>query len=274
MTSFFQFIKTKSFLKHLAIAVISMSLLFWLIFHLLGNYTLHGETIAVPDFSGLKINELDKFIEGKELNYLVIDSVYDTKSPKGIVIRQDPEANTKVKQNRTIYLYVTATLPPHIEMPKLEDKSLRQATAMIESYGLKTGRISYMSDQCANCVLRQLHKGRKIEPGTTIEKGSVIDLVVGKGLGGESLEIPCLIGLTRTEAIEKLTEFFLNAGAIAFDQPADSASAKVYKQIPACSNEATINMGSSIDLFFTNNADKIPVVPSDTTDNVNANETE
>lgn len=269
MTPFFQFLKTKLFLKHLILAVISVGLLFWITFKLLGNYTLHGETIAVPSFTGLKLNELDKFIEGKELNYLIIDSVYDTKSPKGIVIKQEPEANTNVKENRTIYLYVTAILPPQVEMPKLEDKSLRQALAMIESYGLKIGKINPIPDQCTNCVLKQLVKGRKIEPGTMIEKGTVIDLVVGKGLGDGSSEIPCLIGLTRAEALEKLAESFLNAGAMPFDPPADSSSARVYKQIPACSNGGSINTGSSIDIFFTNNADKIPAMPTDTTDNTN-----
>lgn len=274
MASFFQFIKTKLFLKHLTIAVISIGLLFWITFKLLGNYTLHGETIAVPSFTGLKLNELDKFIEGKKLNYLIIDSVYDTKSPKGIVIKQEPETDTKVKENRTIYLYVTATLPPRVEMPKLEDKSLRQALAMIESYGLKIGKINYIPDQCANCVLRQLVKGRKIEHGTMIEKTTVIDLVVGKGLGDGSSEIPCLIGLTKAEALEKLAESFLNAGALAFEQPVDSASARIYKQIPDCSNGTTINMGSSINLFFTNDAEKIPIMPTDTTNNITSNETE
>jgi len=264
MTPFIQFIKTKLFFKHFSIALITVITLFLIIFKLLGNYTLHNETIVVPEFKGLKISELDNFIENKTLTYLIIDSVYDIKLPKGTVIKQDPEASTKVKANRTIYLYVTSILPPQIEMPKLEDKSLRQALAMIESYGLKAGKINAIADQCNNCVLQQLFKKEKINPGTLIEKGSIIDLIIGKGLGEDSSEIPCLLGLTKAEAISKLAAYFLNAGEINFEQITDSSTAKIYKQSPSCSTSNNIETGSKIDLFFTNNASKIAAIIADT----------
>jgi len=254
----FQFLKSKTFFIHLAIYIVVAGLLLWCVITWLGSYTSHGKTIKVPDFSGIKINDIDKLIAGKNMSFLIIDSVYDAKAIKGTVIRQEPEANADVKEGRTIYLYVTSTQPPKVQMPKFIDRSVRQAVAMIHSYGFKLGTISYVPDQCANCVLDQMVKGKKTPPGTEISKGTVISLVVGQGLSSEEVGIPCLQGLSKSEALERLAEASLNIGAIAFDNPKDTASAKVYRQIPSCSKSSGAKLGGSVDLFFTTDKTKIP----------------
>lgn len=260
---FFQFIGSKIFLKHLLIYVLFLGMIISGVLFSLGSYTSHNVTVSVPDFKGIKLGDLDKFVADKKIRYLVIDSVYDVKSPVGVVINQEPAANEKVKDNRTIYLYVTSILPPGIQMPKLIDRSLRQASSMIFTYGLKLGSTKFIPDQCANCVLDQLVKGKKIAPGETIPKGTVIDLVVGKGLGDEKVGVPCLYGLSRKEAMVKLTEASLSIGAITYDEPKDTASTKVYRQIPSCNKNISIKLGGSVDLFFTSDKNKIPTIPTD-----------
>jgi beta-lactam-binding protein with PASTA domain len=148
-------------------------------------------------------------------------------------------------------------------MPKLIDRSLRQAASMITTYGLKMAPPKFVADQCANCVLKQLVKGKEIAPGEMIEKGTVIQLIVGKGLSDEEVGVPCLYGLTRKEAAAKLAEASLSVGFIKFDEPKDSLKAKVYRQSPSCGRETSIKMGSSIDLFFTADKNKIPSMPVD-----------
>src|ERR1700741_1566012 len=109
------FIKSKTFFKHLGIYLVCFCILCWIILTWLSSYTSHGETLSVPDFTGVKLAELDKFVSDKKVRYLVIDSIYDIKSPPGIVVKQEPEPNEQVKDNRTIYLYVTSLLPPSVE---------------------------------------------------------------------------------------------------------------------------------------------------------------
>ena len=257
--SIIRFIKSRLFFKHVGLALLALVLLFWVIFKWLGCYTEHGETISVPDFSSVKVNELEQFVADKEVRFEIIDSIYDTERPKGVVIRQDPEPGDKIKRNRIVYLYVTAVLPPAIEMPKLKDRSLRQASAMLESYGLKMDpEIEWKPDQCVNCVLDQLYKGKPIAPGTQIEKGSVIRLVVGKGLSSEKVAVPYLIGMGYEEAMQRLTETSLSAGNLTFDSK-DTLRSRVYRQYPRYSSGSEVNIGSSVDLFFTTDADKIPV---------------
>lgn len=180
MKDFFSFLFSKGFLKHAVIALACMILVLWGLFKLMGSYTHHDERATVPDFTGQSITNLNKFIEGKNVRYLIVDSLYDPTEKPGMVIKQDPEAKSEVKHNRMIYLYVTSQVAPQIQMPKLVDKSTRQALFMIESYGLKAGRIDEINADCNGCVLKQLYKGKEIAVGKGIQKGSKIDLVVGK----------------------------------------------------------------------------------------------
>jgi len=180
MKDFLAFLKSKQFLKHLLIALMSLVVVLWLLFKFLNVYTHHGETAEVPDFKGKKITELDNFIQNKNVRYLIIDSIYDPKETAGIVIKQDPEPKSQVKHNRMIYLYVTSTQAPQIAMPELVYKSTRQALFMIESYGLKKGSVTEIAADCKGCVVKQLFKGTEIKPGDPIKKGSKIDLVIGR----------------------------------------------------------------------------------------------
>lgn len=180
MKGFFAFLKSKQFFLHLGIAALSVVITLWILVKALNSYTQHGETVEVPDFKGKTIAELKGFTDGKDIRYLIIDSIYAPKEKPGVVIRQDPETKTQVKRNRTVYLYVTGLLPPQMVMPKLIDRSERQAILMIESYGLKVGRITQVAGDCNGCVLGQFIKGKAIEPGTRINKGAVIDLSIGK----------------------------------------------------------------------------------------------
>lgn len=253
------YIKTKSFVKHLTISSIVAIVLLWLAFKSFGIYTHHGDLVDVPDFTGKTVGSLDQFIADKDVRYQIIDSLFNPEEKPGRVIRQDPEPGNKVKSNRTIYLYVTSVLPPQMVMPKLVDRSLRQASAMLESYGLKLGKVKFVSDPCTNCILKQIFAGKEIEPGTAIKKGSTIDLVVGKGNTSEQTTVPNVIGLTLCEAKTKLSAAGVSAGALIFDQPVkDSCKALVYRHSPVSGN--TVNMGSSIDLYLT--LDKSKIDPS------------
>lgn len=180
MQNFFAFIKTKQFFIHVGIilalgAVIIFSTLRWL-----NTYTDHGNSISVPDFKGKLLSELDTFISDKGVSYQIIDSIYDPREKAGIVLRQDPEKNSQVKRNRTIYLYVTGRAAPKISMPKLVDRSERQAKLILKSYGLKLGEIIEKAADCNGCVIAQLVNGKETEPGTYVSKGSIVSLIIGK----------------------------------------------------------------------------------------------
>jgi beta-lactam-binding protein with PASTA domain len=179
MSDFFSFLRSKPFFIHLAIIFTTVFLVFFCLVKCLGSYTDHGSFVEVPDFKGQEITNLKSFIADKEVSFQIIDSIYDPKEKSGIVIRQEPESKSQVKHNRTIYLYVTGMVAPQIQMPKLIDRSERQARLIIQTYGLKIGRVTEKQADCNGCILAQTIKGVDVEPGKGVKKGSVIDLVVG-----------------------------------------------------------------------------------------------
>jgi beta-lactam-binding protein with PASTA domain len=260
-----EFLKSKLFLKHAAAAFIVIALVLFAAFKFISTYTLHGKTIEVPDIKGLTLQAAAKAIEEKELRYSIVDSIYDADNKPGTVVEQNPSPLFKVKQNRTVYLTVNAFNPPKVQMPNLIDVSLRQASAMLETYGLEVGNLKYVPDYAYNAVLKQLYKGREIAVGTQIMKNSKIDLVLGDGLKGEKIPVPNLIGMTREEAESAVKAHSLDLGAMVYDNTVkDSLQAKVYKQTPAFSSSAMINPGRSIDLFFTEDEAKISIPKQDT----------
>src|ERR1700739_4047090 len=149
-------------------------------------------------------------------------------------------------------------MPPQIEMPKLVDRSLRQAIAMIESYGLKAGEPKFVADACKNCVIKQFYKGKEIAAGTNIKKGSRIDLWVGKGSTAETISLPNCIGLSFCDAKNKLLSSALQVGSIMIDKTIeDTCEAFVYRQTPMASDGREVSTGARVDLYITDDKSKI-----------------
>jgi beta-lactam-binding protein with PASTA domain len=179
MKAFFSFLKSKQFFLHFSLILVFLVIVFFGVIKWLSIFTNHNEYTQVPDFKEVKLDGLKDFINGKDVTFEIIDSIYDPKQKPGIVIRQDPEAGTNVKHNRKVYLYVTGMVPPQVVMPKLVDRSERQARLLLGSYGLKLGKLSEKAADCNGCVIAQMYKGKTIEKGDMVPKGSSIDLVIG-----------------------------------------------------------------------------------------------
>lgn len=189
LKNFGPFLKSKTFFKNLGLAVLVWILFFGAAIFYLSSYTRHSEFIVLPNLSKVQLTKAEELLKGLELKYVIIDSVYIENSPPGLVFNQNPYAGAHVKKGRNIYLYITSTMPPLVEMPNLNDKSLRQAKNLIENAGLKVGpvRMVYAQQQMSGFVLRQSYKGDIILPGQKIPKGSMISLEVGKGNADDTL---------------------------------------------------------------------------------------
>ncbi len=191
MSDFISFIKSKVFIINLGIAILATCLFFWGTSELLSSYTRHGEFITLPNLSNINVNKAENMLKAMNLNCKIIDSSYDEKLAPLTVLNQNPYPGAHVKRGRNIYLYITAAIPPKVMVPDMADKaSLRQAKRMLESVGLKMGRIITQADQCSGCVLKQLYHDKPVSPGVMLPEGSAIDLVVGKGqddIPGDSL---------------------------------------------------------------------------------------
>jgi beta-lactam-binding protein with PASTA domain len=257
------FIFSKTFLKHLGFAAVIvvgsiMALLIWLNF-----YTRHGQSRPVPDFIGLTMDQTIQLAKKSRLRYQIIDSVYTSEVPRGCIAEQNPVPGFKVKKRRNILLTINAYNPEMVAMPNLVNLPKRQAIALIESAGLEMGTPRYIPDISFDVVLKQLNDGREIREGDSLQKGSVIDLVLGKGLSNQRTYVPDLIGMNLESAKNKILGASLTLVTSIYDNNVlsgkDSVDAFVYKQNPDFSVDASLQLGSSIYLWLTVDSAKLPV---------------
>lgn len=261
--SFKDFIISKTFFKNLGLAAVIivgmiMGLLIWLNF-----YTRHGQSRPVPSFIGLSMDETVKLARKSRVRFQIIDSVYTSDVQRGCIAEQNPKPGFKVKKWRNIMLTLNAFNPEMVAMPNLVNLPKRQAIALIESAGLEMGTPRYIPDISIDVVIRQLHDGREILEGSLLQKGSVIDLVLGKGLSNQRTAVPDLIGLNLESAKNKIFGASLTLVTSVFDNSVisgkDSSNAFVFKQNPEYSEDATLQLGSSIYLWLTVDSTKLPV---------------
>ncbi len=251
MSNLISFLKSKTFLINLAILFVIALIIFGSVSSWLSRFTHHGESISVPDLRGQKIVRLESFLADKHLQYKVIDSLFDLEKSPGTILEQDPAPDSKVKEGRTIYLTINSQNAPDVKMPNLIDVSYRQAEAILLSFGLRVGQLTYKPDLAKNAVLDQRYKGNSITAGKSLPKGSKIDLLLGDGLGSVEVPIPDLTGSPLDEALFVLKGSSLNVGTIFYDKGLrDSTKAKIYRQEPAPVEGATMNQGEAIDIYL------------------------
>ena len=250
--------------KNLLIAIAVVCVLVFGSMILLNVLTKHNQELSVPDLANMTVEEAQLVAEEAGMRVEVTDSAFIKRMKRGAVYRQNPVPGSKVKQGRRISLTINAVNPRQITMPDLKGYSTRQAKAEILSRGLVLGRLIYEQDMATNNVLRQLYKGKEIEPGTMIESEAVIDLVVGLNSRDNVTFVPYLAGLRNLSAVEAVHDHSLNLGSLRFDETVkdyeDSLNAVVFKQIPVACDSIPVQMGVEVSLFLTLDHSKVPVI--------------
>jgi beta-lactam-binding protein with PASTA domain len=256
------FLLSKVFVKNLALAITILVGLIMILLICLNIYTRHGQARPVPDFRGLTLEETVKLAKKNKLRFQVIDSVYSNVVQRGCIIEQNPGPGFKVKKRRRIILTINAFNPEMVGVPNLVGLPKRQAIAVIQSAGLETGQLRYIPDLSVDFVIKQLHNGKEVPEGDSIQKGSVIDLVLGKGLSNERTPVPNLIGLRLDRAKNTILGASLNLGAFIYDKSIttadDTAKAFVYKQNPDYRESARLQLGSAVYLWLTVDSARMP----------------
>jgi beta-lactam-binding protein with PASTA domain len=259
--SFKNFILSRLFLKHFAIAAAAIVIILLLLMIWMNFYTRHGQARPVPDFYGLTIEDAAKLAKKNKLRFEINDSVYTSLVPAGSIAEQNPKPGFKVKKWRNIVLTINAFSPEMVVVPNLIDLPIRQAKTLLESTGLTMGDHTFKPDVSINVVIEQLHNGQPIAGGQSLQKGSRIDLVLSKGLSNQRTTVPYLLGLNLEPARDRILVSALSLGTYVYDNTiltkSDSVNAFVYKQNPEYREAATIQLGSAMYLWLTVDSAKL-----------------
>jgi beta-lactam-binding protein with PASTA domain len=249
------FLKSRLFWKQIGLALaVGVAILIILIIWL-NIYTRHGQSRPTPEVRGLSIKEAKAVAAKNRMRFQVIDSVYTAFVPRGCVAEQIPLPGHRVKRGRMIKVTINAFSPEMVAVPDLVGLPRRQALSLLETAGLKPGQLNYVPDLTVDFVLKQTLHGREVSPGDSVQKGMVIDLVLGRGLSSQHTLVPRLMGTTLEQARNEILGSSLNLGAYVFDATVitgtDSLNAFVYKQNPDYHPDATAQLGSAVYVWLT-----------------------
>lgn len=233
------------------VVVLASSLLLRVVTH-------HGKVITVPDLTNMSVSDAKSIADSYSLKIEVTDSVYIRRMGRGMVYSQNPKEGSSVKKGRRILLTINSVTPKQTQVPNLVGYSMRQAKAELLSRGLNLGKLVYVDDIATNNVLKQTYRNRDIKPGTMVDSGTEIDLVVGLNSEENQTYVPKLVGLKYMRAVDVIHDSQLNVRKLVFDKSVknygDSLDAVVYRQTPEPSS-ASILMGSEVTIYLRNESE-------------------
>lgn len=229
----FSSITKKPLWLSLLIALGIVAIVILIFFSSLRFFTRHGEEVEIPNVAGKQLDDAMSILKAEGFEVFIQDSIYrDTIKPHAVV-KQFPDAEAKVKANRTVYLTINRAVPPDVVMPNLVGMSIRNAAIVIKQFGLKMGDTSYKPDFAKNSVLEQSVGGKGIKPGTKLPMGTAVSLVLGSGLSNIDMTVPDLFGLTFTDAQQLMQTSGVSFGAVVPSSDVkDRATAYIYRQNP------------------------------------------
>lgn len=231
----------------------------------LNFYTLHGESIEVPDLVNMKIEEAEKLLATRKLEFLVTDSICKGDGLGGLIKEQNPRAAFRVKESRKIYLTITRNSECTVNLyyKQIIGRPREYVRRQLERSNLKVGKLTYRpGGKAENTVVEASINGMPIfveadpragqKPPTEpkkIAQNSVVDLVILEGVDALPKYIPNLICDTYGAAEFTVKGSQFNMGTIHTQGTiVDTLAAWVWKQSPSSGTQAS--MGSGIDLWL------------------------
>ncbi|OYU79076.1 MAG: PASTA domain-containing protein [Flavobacterium sp. BFFFF1] len=186
-----EYLTSKVFFKQLALAFLIILVIGFLLLQWISFSTKHGEEITVPNLAKMSVEQAEEVLDKNNLDYVVLDTVdFNPDFPKFTVVKQDPLAGAKVKEDRKIYIKINSSGFNSVRVPNLIEQTLRQAVPTLKAIGLEQGKITYKPYLGKDMVIEMKQNGKILKAGDKVLKASKIDLVVGDGKVGFDEETP------------------------------------------------------------------------------------
>jgi beta-lactam-binding protein with PASTA domain len=163
------------------ILVLVIALMIWL-----NIYTLHNESITVPDLRGLTVEKAEQILKNKNLRYEVVDSVFVKGKAPGAIVEQIPAPESNVKEGRIVFLSINAVNAKKVLVPDVRDQSSRQAIATLTAVGFEVGNVVEVPSEYKDLVVDIIYRGQRVLPGQKLPMGGKLILNIGNGLGAVS----------------------------------------------------------------------------------------
>jgi serine/threonine-protein kinase len=134
---------------------------------------------VVPSVIGDELNVAQEKLYDTGLKIYVSGEEFDERISRNKIIAQDPAGGAKVKKNREIYVVVSKGRKViTLTIPDLKNKELKEATVIIEEFGLILGKITYTNHFS---VPKDVVIAQTPEPGNINSNSKDVNLLVSKG---------------------------------------------------------------------------------------------
>ncbi|HEX7077806.1 MAG TPA: PASTA domain-containing protein [Candidatus Eisenbacteria bacterium] len=157
---------------------------------LMPTLTRQGSEVHVPEVTGLSEREAERLLAAEDLKLSKISEQWSPDVPRGFVTIQDPPPGNVVKRGRRISVIVSLGAQG-TSVPILDGNTVRQAEILLESAGLKRGKVArgYADDVGRDLVIATDPPGE-----TLVQQETVVDLLVSMGPLPRDYVLPDLTG--------------------------------------------------------------------------------
>ncbi len=221
----------KKYLPYLLVAfifIMSVYLILLVVDNFIMNSMVHDrETVKVPNVTNKIIDNAKKTLLANGLSPKIKFEQYSETYPAGMVISQNPNSNTEVKENRPVYLVVSKG-KEKVPVPSLIGKSLKEAKYELMKRNLNIGEVFYQTHEYygKDTVYSQSKPG-----GSMVPYGDVISLSVSNG-SDMLIPVPVLIGQRLDEVEAILIQNGFKLGTISYQSSDTFQTNTVIEQFP------------------------------------------
>jgi beta-lactam-binding protein with PASTA domain len=157
---------------------------------LMPSFTRQGSEVHVPEVIGISEREAERALAAQDLKLSKISEQWSPDVPRGFISAQDPPPGGVVKRGRRISVIVSLGAQG-TSVPVLDGSSERQAGILLESAGLRRGKVArvYSDELGKDLVIASDPPGE-----TVVEQETVVDLLVSLGPAPRGYVLPDLTG--------------------------------------------------------------------------------
>ncbi len=200
-----------------------------------------GKSFEIPDFRGQTFEVAKAVAEEYGLVLKSGDEVYSVEYDEGQICSQLPSEGSSVKKGNTVTVNISKGAKEGT-VPNLVGKSAADADYVLEKYGFKKGSVTSEANELPEGIVISQSPGA----GEETNPGAYISYVISAGKEEGAGIVPLLLGMTETEAGDKLAEAGLSLGTIVTEENGLYSPGQVFWQSKEANS--TVEVGTPIDI--------------------------
>jgi eukaryotic-like serine/threonine-protein kinase len=210
--------------------------------------SVHGGKADVPSVVALAEATAKGKLEAAGFVVKVRDD-YSDEVPPGFVIRQDPEAGSKVAEGETVDIWVCRGAQ-NVTLIDFRDMKPSDVVAWLEKNGLAGDERSGASSAVAEGRVYKQQPGA----GETVERGGTVSYWVSQGK--PQVEVPDVTGMSLNDAAEAIQSDGFKLGPVTYRADGTVPDGSVIEQDPAAG--ATVEKGATVSLIVSSGPSPSP----------------